>query len=137
MDDLTFFREVADRLDCDTRTARTITAAVFQTLRDRLPPDEAADVAAHLSAPLRHLWQQDERPGRTVERIHAPEFLTRVRQVAGLPDDARAERAVEVVFHELQMALGSPHGCEGEAWDVFSQLPKDLKMLWLAAGRAG
>jgi uncharacterized protein (DUF2267 family) len=137
MDDLTFFREVADRLECDTQTARTITGAVFRTLRDRLTPEEAADVAAHLSTTLRHLWQQDDRRGRTVERIHAPEFLSRVRYLAGLEGDAETERAVGAVFHELQAALGSPYGCEGEAWDVFSQLPKDLKMLWLAAGREG
>jgi uncharacterized protein (DUF2267 family) len=136
MDDVTFFTEVAERLSCDTGTARTITAAVFHTLRDRLTPDEAADVATLLSAPLRQLWQQDERRGRTVERIHAPEFLSRVRQLAGLENEARTAEAVEAVFHQLQRALGSPYGSEGEAWDVFSQLPKDLKMLWLAAGRA-
>ena len=33
----------------------------------------------------------------------------------------------------LQRALGSPTGREGEAWDVLSQLPKDLKGLWLDA----
>jgi uncharacterized protein (DUF2267 family) len=50
-----------------------------------------------------------------------------------LPDDGEARRAVRVVFAVLQRLLGSRHGVEGEAWDVFSQLPKDLKKLWLTA----
>jgi uncharacterized protein (DUF2267 family) len=50
-----------------------------------------------------------------------------------LPDDAEAERAVRAVFGALQRLLGSRTGREGEAWDVFSQLPKDLKQLWLDA----
>jgi uncharacterized protein (DUF2267 family) len=136
MDDSTFIREVAERLGCDHRVARTTIAAVFRTLRDRLTPKEADDVASNLPAALKSLWQEQERPGRAVERIHAREFLGRVRQSAGLLDDAAAGRAVRAVFHELQKLLGSPHGCEGEAWDVFSQLPKDLKQFWLAAGRA-
>jgi uncharacterized protein (DUF2267 family) len=135
MDEFTFIREVADRLGCDYQVARTTVGAVFRTLRDRLTPKEAGDVAANLPPALRSLWHEQDRSGRAVERIHARAFLDRVRQSAGLLDDAAAERAVSAVFHELQKLLRSPHGCEGEAWDVFSQLPKDLKQLWLAAGR--
>jgi uncharacterized protein (DUF2267 family) len=50
-----------------------------------------------------------------------------------LPDEAVAERAVIAVFATLQELLGSPTGMEGEAWDVMSQLPKDLKKLWISA----
>lgn len=59
-----------------------------------------------------------------------------MRYFAGLPDDAEAERAVRAVFGALQHSLGSPTGREGEAWDIFSQLPKDLKTLWLDAAAA-
>jgi hypothetical protein len=37
------------------------------------------------------------------------------------------------VFKGLQRVLGSATGKEGEAWDILSQLPKDLKQLWLEA----
>jgi hypothetical protein len=33
----------------------------------------------------------------------------------------------------LQKALGSLTGKEGEAWDIYSQLPKGLKNLWLSS----
>jgi uncharacterized protein (DUF2267 family) len=136
VDDRIFVREVAARLGVDERRAEEIVFAVFQELRDRLTEKEAHDVASQLRAPLRRLWLQREWPGRPVERIHATEFLARVRYWAALADDAAAERAVFAVFAELQKALGSPTGKEGEAWDVLSELPKDLKRLWLAAPTA-
>jgi uncharacterized protein (DUF2267 family) len=136
MHDRTFIREVAARLEADERRAEAVTFAVFQELRDRLPPKEAADVAAQLPNALRQMWQEQDRPGRRVERTHRGEFIGRVRRWASLPDDGEAERAVRAVFAELQKLLGSPTGREGEAWDVFSVLPRDMKTLWLDAGRA-
>jgi uncharacterized protein (DUF2267 family) len=94
---------------------------------------EHDDVAAQLPTALRHLWREQERADRPVERTHAAEFVGRVRYWAALQDDAEAELAVRTVFRELQRLLGSRTGKEGEAWDIFSQLPKDLKRLWLAA----
>jgi uncharacterized protein (DUF2267 family)/CBS domain-containing protein len=126
--------DVARRLGCDTRQAAGIVTAVFHELRDRLTPKEASDLAAQLPEPLRKIWSEDDSPARQVRRTHLPEFLLRVRKRAGLDDDREAERATRAVFHALQRLLGSPSGWEGESWDVFSQLPKDLKKLWLAAG---
>jgi uncharacterized protein (DUF2267 family) len=132
-----FAREVAETLRCDERRADAVTFAVFQELRDRLTPSEAADVAAQLPRALRALWEEGENPHRLVSGVHRQEFLGRVRQRAALPDDIEAQRAVVAVFGALQRQLGSPSGQEGEAWDIFSQLPKDLKTLWLAAGECG
>lgn len=130
-----FVDEVAHRLGCDEERAEGVILAVFQNLRDRLTPKETADVAAQMPAALRHLWLDNDRDGRRVERLHRGEFIGRVRRFAGLPDDHEAERAVRAVFAALQALLGSPSGTEGEAWHVFSQLPKDLKPLWLDARR--
>ena len=68
-----------------------------------------------------------------MRRVHKEEFLGRVRRRAGLADDVEAERAVRAVFKGLQRGRRNPTGKEGEAWDIFSQLPKDLKRLWLEA----
>lgn len=124
-------RDVAEHLGCGRQQAQGLTAAVFRELRDRLTPRESAHVAAQLSEPLRRIWAEDDRPGRSVRRIHKEEFLGRVRRRAGLSDDAEAEKIVRVVFRALQRTLGSPTGREGVSWDVFSQLPKDMKALWL------
>jgi CBS domain-containing protein/uncharacterized protein (DUF2267 family) len=127
-------REIAQRLGCEHRQAEGMAFAVLQELRDRLTPKEAADVAAQLPAQVKPLWLEQERPNRRVRRIHREEFIGRVRRRAGLESDAQAEKTVRVVFRALQRLLGSATGKEGEAWDIFSQLPKDLKTLWLEAG---
>jgi uncharacterized protein (DUF2267 family) len=133
MDRNTFLGKVGERVGCDARRAEGLTFAVFQELRDRLTAGEAADVDAQLPRALKPLWEFLDRPGRRVRKLHEPEFLGEVRLIASLPDEVEAERAVVAVFATLQELLGSPSGIEGEAWDVMSQLPKDLKKLWLRA----
>jgi uncharacterized protein (DUF2267 family) len=137
-----FVGEVADALLCDRQRAESVIFAVFQELSHRLTAREAADVAAQLPTGLKRLWNvgeplsgAGEALSRPVEKIHRAEFIGRVRRRAALPDDEEAERAVRAVFRALQRLFGSPRGREGEAWDVFSQLPKDLKQLWLDAAR--
>lgn len=128
-----FVNEVARRIGADERRAEGVTFTVFQVLRDRLPAKEANDLAAQLPTGLKRLWRAEDRPQGPPERLHATDFIGRVRQWAGLPDDTEATRAVMAVFATLQRALGSPTGREGEAWDVLSVLPKDLKTLWMEA----
>jgi uncharacterized protein (DUF2267 family) len=130
MDDRTFIRQVAAALACDERRAESVTFVVFGELRDRLSPEEREDVASQLSTGLKHLWGAGD-VGREANGVHREEFLARVRHRASLPDEREAERAVRAVFGCLQRAMGSPTGREGEAWDILSQLPKDLKALWL------
>ena len=136
MNEHAFFRDVAGVLRCDERRAESVTFVVFQELRQRITPKEVADVAAQMPMGLKRLWLANETPGRPVTRTHLADFLGRVRQHAALLDDGEAERAVRAVFGALQRLLGSPTGIEGEAWDVFSQLPKDLKALWLESATA-
>jgi uncharacterized protein (DUF2267 family) len=133
MNERSFVREVAERADCDERRAETLIFAVFQELRDRLTPKESSDVAAQLPMSLKMLWMSFDRPDRKVRRIHEGQFLREVARMAGLDDESDAESAVTAVFAVLQEALGSPTGTEGEAWHVMSQLPADLKQLWLGA----
>jgi uncharacterized protein (DUF2267 family) len=136
MDAVEFIRQVAATLACDERRADAIVFAVFHELRDRLTDKESADVAAQLPTGLKRLWRDSDRRGRDVEKTHEEEFVGRVRHLAGLPDQGEAERAVRAVFAALQRLLGSPSGLEGEAWDVFSVLPKDLKKFWVSAAGA-
>ena len=135
MKDKTFVRDVANRFGCDDHRAETLIFAVFQELRDRLTPAEAADVAAQLPTSLKMLWLSFDYPDRKVRRVHEYQFLEEIRRMVGLEDESRAEEAVVCVFSVLQEALGSPTGREGEARHVFSQLPSDLKELWLAAAQ--
>jgi uncharacterized protein (DUF2267 family) len=134
MKDTSFNAEVARRLGCDTERAEAAGVVVLRELRDRLTPGEAADVAAQLPHRLKQVWTEGEHPDRLVRKTHRAEFVGRVRQRLSLADDAEAERTVRAVFGALQMLLGARSPMEGEAWDIFSQLPKDLKPLWIESG---
>jgi len=136
MNEKQFINRVAQITDTSFDLAETTTFAVFQELRERITPKESFDVASQLPADLRVLWLENERFDRGVRKTHETEFVARVRYFADLATFEDAERGVRAVFATLQQALGSPHGTEGEAWDIFSQLPKDLKKLWLAAHEA-
>jgi uncharacterized protein (DUF2267 family) len=133
MDERTFIRDVARSLRCDEPRAEAVACVVLQALRNRLTPKEASDVAAQMPTGLKRMWNEGESAKRPVERIHRAEFIGHIRQRAVLPDDAEATRGAKAVFGALQRLLGSPTGTEGEAWDIYSQLPKDLKNLWLAS----
>lgn len=74
MKDKTFVCDVAYRFGCDERRAETLIFAVFQELRDRLTPQEAADVAAQLPTSLKMLWLSFDYPGRRVRRLHEYRF---------------------------------------------------------------
>jgi uncharacterized protein (DUF2267 family) len=135
MNERSFLREVAQALRCDERRAESIVFIVFQELRVRITSKESAHVAAQLPVGLKKLWLENESHDRPVQRTHLTDFLGRVRQRAALSDDHEAERGTRAVFGALQLLLGSTTGVEGEAWDIFSQLPKDMKLLWLESAK--
>src|SRR5271155_1626012 len=135
MNEKSFVREVAQFVDCDERRAEAVIFAVFQELRDRLTPNEAAKVAAQLPASLKMLWMSFDRPDRQVRRVHERQFLCEVARMAAIDNEIETERAVVAVFGALQDALGSVTGTTGAAGHVMGQLPSDLKRLWLAAAQ--
>lgn len=72
MNEKSFIRDVAERAECDERRAEILTFAVFQELRDRLTPNEAAKVAAQMPTSLKMLWVSFDRPDRQVRRCMSP-----------------------------------------------------------------
>jgi uncharacterized protein (DUF2267 family) len=134
MEEEKFIHTVAGQLSVDNEGAKKIVSAVFRELHDRLTSKEAADAAAQMPTGLKRLWMASEFPGREVRRIHKREFVREVAELAEIQEN-EASHAVKVVFRTLQTLLKSPTGQEGEAWDIFSQLPKDLKKIWIDAAR--
>jgi uncharacterized protein (DUF2267 family) len=108
--------------------ARQATAVVLQALRDRLTPEEAEQAAAQLPAELKQLWAGGPRPRRQPIKMHRKDFLQRVRLEADLGSVEQAERVTDAVFAALKDQLS-----EGECGDIVSQLPRDLKSMWVRA----
>ena len=134
MQDEEFIHSVARQLSISKEQASRIAAAVLRELRDRLTPKEVADAAAQMPQELRRMWMADETQDRKVRRLHKSEFVREVSERAEI-QEAEASHAVKVVFRGLQNVFHSPTGHEGEAWDIYSQLPKDLKQIWIEASR--
>jgi uncharacterized protein (DUF2267 family) len=126
MNAASFYRQVlveAGRPSVDD--ARRVTGAVFHALRDRLTPDEADQAVAQLPRPLKLLWWQGEAEGRKPLKMHRRAFYARVQLEAALASERETRHAVHAVFGALKAQL-SP----GEAEDILTQLPKDLKQVW-------
>lgn len=105
--------------------AKRVTAAVFHALRDRLTADEADQAAAQLPRPLKILWWAGEAEGRRPVKMHRKAFNARVKREAGLASEREARQVIHAVFGALKEQI-SP----GEAEDILTQLPKDLKLVW-------
>jgi uncharacterized protein (DUF2267 family) len=130
MDDNHFLQEIEVRSDLTRDQAYKVAVAVLQELHDRLSPKEADHLAAQLPRELKRMWHSLDVPDRDVRRTHERDFIRHIADTVEI-DEGRAEKCLMGTFKALQVLLNSPSGQEGEAWDVFSQLPKDLKQLWL------
>lgn len=126
MSTLAFYRRVMDETGQPNREAiKRGTAAVFHALRDRLTPEEADQALAQLPRDLKLVWEEGEVPGRKPVKLHRKEFYERVKRDAGLKSIREARFLTIGVFAALKEQL-SP----GEADDILSQLPRDLKGVW-------
>jgi uncharacterized protein (DUF2267 family) len=134
MDEDRFLHEIEMRTGLPRDKAFNAAIAVLQELHDRLSSKEADDVAAQLPGEFKARWHAFDAPGRQVRRTHRADFVRHIAEVSEI-DELQANRVLVATFAALQMLLGTPGG-QGEAWDVFSQLPKDLKQLWLQASGA-
>jgi uncharacterized protein (DUF2267 family) len=95
--------------------------ATLHALRDRLPIDEAAHLAAQLPVLVRGMYFEGWVPSRTPARMHRRDLLERIRHDAGLEtvdEAAFAARAVSQVLWK--------HTTEGAMAHVIGVLPIDL-----------
>lgn len=132
MDENKFLHEIETRAELTRVQAFEVAIAVLQELHDRLSPKEADHLAAQLPKEFKSRWHAFDAPGREVRRTHKKDFMHHVVETAEITH-SQAGKALMATFKALQMLLGSPTGREGEAWNVLSQLPKDLKLTWLDA----
>ncbi len=100
--------------------------AVLHALRDRLPVEQAAALAAQLPMLVRGFYYEGWHPhGKPLKERHKEAFLAHVRAAfrnGGCPD---AERVTRAVFGVL-----AKHVSPGEVEAVKSCLPGELRALW-------
>jgi uncharacterized protein (DUF2267 family) len=132
MDENKFLHEIEIRTGLGREQAFQVAITILQELHDRLTPKEAEDLAAQLPGNLKARWHAFDLRGRDVRRTHKEDFVRHIADVTEM-NESQAGRALMAGFKALQLLLNSPTGREAEAWDVYSQLPKDLKEVWSAA----
>lgn len=104
--------------------------AVLHALRDRLPPDEAADLAAQLPMLIRGFFYEGWHPANKPRKYrHKEDFLEQVRKEAPWLAGAELEPAVTAVFGILESEVGG-----GETVQVRRLLPPELRELWTQPG---
>jgi uncharacterized protein (DUF2267 family) len=95
--------------------------AVLHTLRDRLPVDESAQLAAQLPMLVRGLYYDGWDPSRVPVKLNRDQFLDRVRQEFTFDVEGGTEPLISTVLRALKR-----YGTEGEWEDVKASLPKEL-----------
>ncbi len=122
-----WLKEVGEILGTeDRRQAYQALRASLHTLRDRLQPDEAAQLGAQLPMVIRGIYFEGWKlAGKPEKQRTMQAFLEELREeVPGmLPSDAPI--AAAATFELLQK-----HVSAGEIEDVKGMLPKELRELW-------
>jgi len=123
-----WLKEVGKELGSEN--ASTILLAlrsVLHALRDRLHPDEAADLAAQLPILLKGIYFDGWNPSATPVKARTKEEFLRLVMQSMPPGTAPAdaERFTRAVFNVLRA-----HVSPGEVRDVQAMLPAALKALW-------
>jgi uncharacterized protein (DUF2267 family) len=109
----------------DRQQAYTALRAVLHALRDRLPPEEVAELAAQLPMLIRGFFYEGWQPAHKPEKYrHKGEFMSRVTHEAPWLRGRDLELAVTSVFAMLSSRLGR------EAEQARRLLPAELRELW-------
>lgn len=109
----------------DRHEAYRVLRAFLHTLRDRLPADQAAQLAAQLPLLIRGIFYEGWQPSRVPLHYRDPvEFVDHVRREALLPGDTEASFAVTAAAAVLRR-----HVSAGEIEDVARTLPEPLRRL--------
>lgn len=100
--------------------------ATLHALRDRLPPESVAHLAAQLPMLVRGFYYEGWSPGKHGDRDRtAQDFIAHVAKAFDQDPDADPARIVRAVF-----GLLSRHVSKGEVENVRSNLTDSIRSLW-------
>jgi uncharacterized protein (DUF2267 family) len=115
---------VAEAAHMDTHTAYQALRAVLQTLRDRLPAEEAAHLGAQLPMLVRGFYYEGWRPSEAPQRLDRESFLERVGERIVSSRILDPEAVVQTVLTVVGRFLSA-----GELEKIGRILPADLRDL--------
>lgn len=105
--------------------------SVIQTLRDRLPVEEAIELADELPMVMKGIYYEGYSTRHKPDKIkNREEFFQRVQEKSPRRP-LKTEEATKAVFHLLDTKLSGA----GEVKQVRSNLPKDIQNLWRSSSK--
>jgi uncharacterized protein (DUF2267 family) len=114
----------------DRQQAYVALRAILHALRDRIPPDEVADLAAQLPILIRGVYYEGWHPAHKPRKYrHKDDFLAQVAKEAPALEGRDLESVVATVFGFLASELGG-----GETDQVRALLPAEVRELWPRPG---
>ncbi len=111
----------------DRHRAYTALRAVLHLLRDRLPVDEAAQLASELPMLIRGIFYEGWNPSKNPKKRTREAFLSYVIESFQNDPDLNPEEVISSVFTVI-----ARHVSEGEIRDIKNNLPEDLRR-WFPA----
>lgn len=123
-----WLNEITSKLGPDERVAWKVLSVVLHKLRDRLPIELSAHLAAELPLLVRGVYYDQYEPAKQPTGCDLDDF---VEEVAEWLTDTRPvdpKDAIQAVF-----AVLSRHIPRGQIDNVQNALPKDLRSFWAAA----
>lgn len=122
----TWLKEIGEQIGPDRQRCYQALRAVLFSLRDRLNPDEAADLAAQLPMLVRGIYYEGYRPSGKPERIRSrDEFLRRIGEYLEQSRPLGADDAARAVFKVLDHYIDP-----GEMAEVKQSLPEEIRTLF-------
>ncbi len=121
-----WINELADALNWDSPRSYRLLRAVFHTLRDFLPVNESANLAAQLPTLIRGIYYEQWRPNLLAAKDRNYRyFITRINDQF-LPDTLEdPQSAIGAVLQLLSSKVTA-----GEIHDVQQNLPPEIRSLW-------
>lgn len=112
-------------IEGDHRTAYRVLRGVLHTIRDRLTPEEAAQLAAQFPTLVRGIYYEGWQPARVPANYQDVDaFLARVSEIALLDGNTQASVATQAIARVLERNVSA-----GELDDVLAVLPESLRPL--------
>jgi uncharacterized protein (DUF2267 family) len=121
-----WLNEITDAIGPDRQFAWHVLGVVLRALRDRLPADDAAHLAAQLPLVIRGAYYEQYRPSIQPEVIRSrDEFVQRIAEGFRNVRPVDPEDAIKAVFATL-----SRHIQQGQLDKTRRALPEDIRRLW-------
>ena len=128
-----WLNDISDRIGPDRQLAWHVLGVVIRALRDRLPIEDAAHLAAQLPLVIRGAYYEQYQPAHQPEVIrHREEFVARVAEGLRNVRPVDPEDAIRAVFATIQA-----HIPEGQSSKTRQALPEEIRALWPTEGAAG